>query len=84
MVRSIGQAAFEGCSALESIKIPSSLTTIENRLFFGCHALKHIDIPDSVTSIGEAAFDSCTAMEVTAPAEKKKKLPFWGFEDLGL
>ena len=49
--------------ALESIKIPHSVSTIEVGTFFGCSALKHVDIPESVTSIDTGAFQFCAALE---------------------
>ena len=35
-VTSIGERAFEGCSSLTSINIPSSVTSIESSAFSGC------------------------------------------------
>ena len=58
-VTSIGEAAFEGVSALASIAIPSSVTNIENYAFNKCTGLVGVEIPSSVTSIGDWAFNDC-------------------------
>ena len=54
--------AFSCCSALTSIIIPDSVTSIGESAFSDCSALTSIVIPDSVTSIGEYAFERCSAL----------------------
>ncbi|NLE14009.1 MAG: leucine-rich repeat domain-containing protein [Clostridiales bacterium] len=61
-VTSIGDYAFDGCSALITITIPDSVTSIGDYAFSDCSALTTITIPDSVTSIGNFAFDGCSAL----------------------
>ena len=55
-----GEDAFEGCSSLETINIPNSLTSIGSSAFAECSSLETITIPNSVTSIGYSAFGDCT------------------------
>src|SRR5574344_1574471 len=43
--------AFNGCSSLTSIEIPSSVTSIGNNAFYYCTSLTSVTIPSSVTSI---------------------------------
>ena len=65
---SIGNYAFEGCSALTSVTIPDSVTSIGYFAFEDCSALTSVTIPDSVTSIGNYAFEGCRALaSVTIP-----------------
>ena len=60
-VETIGVNAFLGCSKLQSITLPSTLTTIGNSAFKGT-GLTSITIPASVTSIGDCAFQNCDNM----------------------
>ena len=59
---SIGDNAFDGCSSLSSINIPSSVTSIGNYVFERCSSLTSINIPSSVTSIGRSAFSYCSSL----------------------
>lgn len=60
---SIGTYAFEKCTGLASVEIPSSVTTIGLGAFESCSSLTAIKIPSSVTSIGEAAFEGCSSLK---------------------
>ena len=67
-VTSIGNRAFQDCSALTSITIPNSVTSIGETAFSNCSSLTSITIPNSVTSIGNYAFSSCSSLtSVTIP-----------------
>ena len=67
-VEIIGDLAFFGCSELESVTPPETLTTIGPAAFNGT-AIKEIVIPASVTTIGQEAFANCTSLtKVTMPS----------------
>ena len=67
-VTAISNSAFEDCTSLKSVTLPSSLKTIDARAFAGCTALTSVTIPDSVYEIGGAAFSGCTALAtITLP-----------------
>lgn len=67
-VTSIGEGAFF-CTALTSIEIPSSVTSIGEWVFESCSSLTSIEIPSSVTSIGESAFCECESLtSITIPS----------------
>lgn len=59
----IGDSAFLGCYSLESINIPSTVTTIEPGAFSWCEQLTKITIPASVELIGVYLFEGCIALE---------------------
>ncbi len=67
-VTTIGNGAFDGCSGLTSVTIPTSVTSIGNSAFYGCRGLTSVTIPTSVTSIGNSAFYGCRSLtSVTIP-----------------
>ena len=57
-VETIGDSVFNSYANLATIKIPSSVTTIETSAF-SSSGLTRITIPDSVTDIGTNIFHSC-------------------------
>ena len=60
-VTTIGDA-FSSCPSLQTIKLPDSVTSIENYTFYGCKSLTSVTIPDSVTLIGDEAFYNCKSL----------------------
>ena len=62
---------FSGCSAIESIEIPSTVTTIGTWVFSGCSGAKSVTIKEGVQTIGYGMFNGCSNAEftnVTIPA----------------
>lgn len=67
-VTTIGHAAFFN-SAVTSVTIPDSVTSISDDAFVNCPQLTNISIPNSVTYIGFFAFWSCTSLKsITLPS----------------
>lgn len=59
-VTEIGESAFEGCTNLEYIKLPSSLTKIRNKAFYGCSDLWDVEIDSEYPpEIGDNVFEGC-------------------------
>lgn len=56
-VKTISGNAFE--SSITSVKIPNTVTLIEDAAFYGCDKLTEITIPASVKRIGQLAFSHC-------------------------
>lgn len=66
---SIGTYAFEGCSGLTSIDIPTNVTSIGDNAFSNCDGLITINIPINVINIGYGILHDCqnlTSITVTS------------------
>jgi len=61
-VASIRENGFKD-SAILSVSIPNSITSIGNNAFNSCIGLTNVKIPDSVTSIDGGAFSGCTGIK---------------------
>lgn len=69
-VTTIESEAFYGCTALKSIRLPSTLTNLgethegkSSSVFFGCSSLEAVYLPEGVRSIGDGAFAYCTSLK---------------------
>ena len=71
-VKTIGGAAFDGCSNLSEVNFAANaqLEDIDWRAFYDCTALTAVKIPDSVTRIGTETFSGCTSLEKADISEK--------------
>lgn len=58
----IGESCFEGCSALTSIELQSTIKTIAKTAFKDCVSLTSFALPTAVTSVGIQAFAGCTGL----------------------
>lgn len=84
-VTSIGNNAFEDCSALKKLDIPQSVTEIGSKAFRGCSALTSLALPETVNRIGNTAFQGCSNLEtINIPSGVKliEKDTFHGCEKL--
>jgi len=69
-LQTIRNNAFNGCTGITSITIPSKVTEIDVWAFVGCTGLTNITIPSSVTYIREGAFNGCTSVtSITIPED---------------
>jgi hypothetical protein len=65
---SISDYAFDFCTQLERVTIPTGVTFIGKSAFDNCSALNNITMPEGVTSIGDYAFRDWSALtEITIP-----------------
>jgi hypothetical protein len=77
--------AFAFCKELTELKLPESLTSIEEMAFFSCSGLTEIKFPKNLTSIGDSAFANCerlTEFKLLESLTSIGKLAFWGCEGL--
>jgi hypothetical protein len=83
-LHTIGENAFQNCTALTELVIPKTVEKLEPYAFAGCTALNTIVISKYTTSIGEGIFTGCSALTVYAPkgsaAEKTASLNNYSFE----
>ena len=54
--------AFAGCTALTSITLPESITSIGNSAFRGCSALQHLGVPHKGITVNQYSFYGCTSL----------------------
>ena len=80
-ITTIGARVFDGCSNLQTIKLPDSVTSIGDSAFQGCTSLKSITIPDSVTSIGGYAFDGCSSLTSVTIPDSVTSIGGYAFDD---
>ena len=66
-VTSIGAMAFYSCEAVDEVKMPSTIKTIQAYAFYNC-GINTINLPDGLTEIHNDAFTLCSKL-------KKIRLP---------
>lgn len=75
----IEYGAFQDCTNLESVSIPTSVTWIEECAFKNCTSLVTMNIPDSVTRIEESAFENCNKLESVTIGENVVNIDYSAF-----
>lgn len=65
-LNSVGESAFEGCTALSSASLPSSVTEVGAYAFSGCTSLEEVSVA-GVRTLGQYAFENCafTTLDLT-------------------
>ena len=65
----IGKGSFQGCTALLSITLPSTVTKLHRKAFSGCVNLAEVKLNEGLRLIDERAFQRCSALRsVTVPS----------------
>ena len=68
-VENIGEYAFDGCSALQSVTFGDKLKKISLCGFYGCTSLQDVTLPESLVTIEKSAFFMCQSLtSLTIPA----------------
>lgn len=81
-LRTIGSGAM-AYMGIETLNIPSSVTSIGDKVFDHCENLKEITIPRSVTSVGSFAFLSCHNLKSVRLDCRMEVIPRGMFYDCG-
>lgn len=55
----IGEDAFEECSALKQVTIPSNVKTVGRAAFYSCLNLESVTIEEGLTQINNSTFQQC-------------------------
>ena len=71
---SIGDGAFDGCTALKTVAFGKGVAKLGARAFAGCVKLEKAALPNACTSIGKRAFMGCAALERVSAGTSKKKV----------
>ena len=69
--KGISSYAFYGCSALKSVTIPESVTSIRSSAFYNCSALDSVTFKDTT---GWKIYNDTQPITVTTPSENATKL----------
>ena len=80
VLRNLDSSAFKN-SNIESITIPSTVTSFGKSCFLSCKLLKSISIPNGVQSISNSCFSGCSSLaEIKIPdsVTKIESYAFWG------
>jgi len=65
----IDYGAFDKCTSLTSITLPSTVTEIGHKAFNECSSLKEVVLNEGLKEIGELAFEKCTSLQsITLPS----------------
>lgn len=67
----IENGAFAGCSDIEKLELPNTLTSIGENAFAECISLTDMTIPQNVTEISQGAFMGCGFETLTLPMNLK-------------
>ena len=78
----IGNYSFYGCSKLETISIPSSVSEIGNNAFYNCSNLENITFGEesNLTIIGNYSFSNCNNLETIELPHQLKEISSYSFE----
>lgn len=82
-VTSIADRAFKGI-AVNTVKIPESITKIPQGAFKNCKFLTSVDMPNSLTMIGDSAFYGCSRLRELSLPSKISEIGGYAFAYSGI
>ena len=63
-----GNQVFLGCTALETITLPNTISSFGESVFDGCTSLESINWPTQITKIPSGTFNGCTNLTFEIPS----------------
>ncbi len=84
-VAEIGASAFEGCTGITSVTIPSNVVIINDGAFYGCTSLENVILPEELVIIGQGAFSGCSSLvsiKIPSTVRTIKNYAFFGCTNL--
>ena len=75
------KGAFEDCTSLEKISLPTNLREIDYSAFKNCSSLQEIKIPPKVTFIGGNAFSGCKSLKNVVFSENVEQIGCGAFKN---
>ena len=83
-VTEIGYDAFNGCSSLETVSIPSSISVVQSGAFEGCRNLSDIAFSEDITIISSETFKNCINLTNFTIPSSVTEIGNRAFENSGL
>ena len=83
-VTSIKWCAFNEAGRIESVTLPTSMTSVDRGAFMDCKGLKSVTMSSSVTSIDSRAFTGCVALKSVTLPPRVKSIGDYAFWQCGL
>ena len=62
-VTEIGYEAFAGCDALQFVRLPKELKSVEPGIFRGCLSLEKVEMSDTIKAFSESMFECCASLK---------------------
>ena len=62
-VNDVGNNAFQGCTSLQSLNLPSLTTISGGSVFHSCSSMQSINLPSLTTISGNYAFHNCSSLQ---------------------
>lgn len=76
----IGNSMFYGMSRLESITLPTTVTSMGSSVFQECVSLINATLPANLTAMGVSSFYQCTSLKSVVILSKLTYLPSYSFK----
>lgn len=75
--------AFQTCTSLTDVTLPTTLTSIGSYTFDGCTSLAHVNLPSSLRTVGDMAFRNAPSLAFTGGFENITTISANAFEKTG-